>query len=116
MKEDSGNFITLDPSKIYPNSHKMDKSRSVKKIKYDSLQGTVKDKIDSLMVNRNRPKALIQSDYIKDKNNRLPSITSSLPKLKSPLLASATSKKQSQSGMKWYTGKRNSSKSRTIIR
>ena len=118
MKEDDGNYATLDAVKIYPKTYnKIDKTKSVKKLKYEKLQPNVREKIDSFIVNRNRPKPLIKSKYMKSggQANKLPTLRSSLPKLKSPLTTSKNAKTLYKSSRKWHTN-RSGSKNRTIIR
>ena len=121
MKEDDGNFTPLDPIKIYPSSSKITKSKSIQKISTDKIQPNVKSQIESMMINRNRPKPLIQSKYTTPiTSSTLPKVSSSLPKLKSPLISSSSKTNSNfysanQSQKKWFT-KRGSSQKKSLLK
>lgn len=121
MKEDDGNFTPLDPVKIYPNSSKLTKSNSIKKINTDNIQPNIKNHIESMMINRNRPKPLIKSKYTTQiTNSSMPKESGSLPKLKSPLMSSSSKTNPNfysanKSQKKWFT-KRGSSQKKSIVK
>ena len=121
MKEDDGNFVALDPTKIFPSSTKLTKSKSIQRFSSEKIQGGIKTQIESMMINRNRPKPLIQSKYTTPiQNSTLPKVTSSLPKLKSPLISSDSKTNPnfysaSKSQKKWFT-KRGSSQKKSFLK
>lgn len=99
IKEDDGNYVTLDPSKIFPNSHKMSSSKGIKKFKSQRSHPSLNGKSSNYLSQRSRPKPLIQSKYSTISNEDDYSntkVTSSLPKLRSPLLESETAKRKTQ--------------------
>lgn len=114
MKENAGDFIALDPEKIFPVTGKMNKSKSYQKLTYRSLQPENKNKID-LAINRNRPKPLIKSKYLTSSTNFEWSGSnggSSLPQLKKS--SNSPLPKASQSANKFYSKKSGSQKRRII--
>jgi hypothetical protein len=114
MKENAGDFIPLDPEKIFPVSGKLTKNKSLQKLTYRSLQPENKNKID-MVANRNRPKPLIKSKYLTSSSNFDWSGEkggSSLPQLKKS--SNSPLPKASQSANKFYSNRVGSQKRRKI--
>ena len=112
MKEEAGNFIPLDPEKIYPISGKLSQSKSVSKLSLVNQQDKERSRIEAA-IKKNRPQPLV-NEKVRNFRKKSPSgLRSSLTQIKSSVVSPLP--KASKSQGKFFS-KRSSSKKRKILR
>lgn len=109
-----------EDTKMFSPQPRLLKNKSMQKLAYQRLTPGMKSKVDEMVSIKDRPKPLVKSKYMTTATNYYPSVTSSLPKLKSPLLNSKGFKNTfyttSSSRKKPMRKRRGNSQRRKIIR